>query len=379
MDEGASNNGVAERRYDNMSEQEEEGANEQRAALPSVGLPLAAPTLPPNCPQFRQLLQKLARGYLNKDGVTLEKAERLEKAKAALNREKERYVQNLLLWQTLKDILLENKARAFQSAPPKQLRVFEALNRTLVAGEVSSVGQRGGPVLGVCKDDLKEHLQQTCSINLSTDEKQRYKFSRFIVPLLETELRKRCTQLATYYQLDKDQGEESHQSQEAVSLHLIVGRDMADLLAHKQRLGAQQTEVEKLFWKYYKVLQKTLAVLVQLIDHHRNKQAFAQSEVTGKWLQASCKTMLLKLSVLKNQILLDTYSSKERISALSFIRDRLNEELTASTLRLDQAAAQKRRYEGVGFGFKRLVLEYANLSQALADKEWALAQLKESS
>ena len=78
-------------------------------------------------------------------------------------------------------------------------------------------------------------------------------------------------------------------------LHTIVAKRKAQILNEKKMYGNEQLAYNKAFVEYYRILSKTLAVVIEITQKYTLNEKFKQDEVYVKWLQTSCKCMLLKL------------------------------------------------------------------------------------
>ncbi len=121
--------------------------------------------------------------------------------------------------------------------------------------------------------------------------------------------------------------------------------------------------------------QVSLVDRLEALAESRGGSLHASSELYSRWLISRAHTMGLKLAVLKQQLLKDTYSART-VAALAAIRSHLDKEMDAVRAKYDAAADLTRQYEQAGFGFDKLVEEYAKIQQEIKEKEWALAQLQ---
>uniref|UniRef100_A0A8C3MQB2 Uncharacterized protein n=1 Tax=Geospiza parvula TaxID=87175 RepID=A0A8C3MQB2_GEOPR len=159
------------------------------------------------------------------------------------------------------------------------------------------------------------------------------------------------------------------------------GRDLGAWLgAERERLRRERLrqrrlreEAEKLRWKYPQVLQRCVSLLSQL-----RLQGALQAGLDGgrgRYLLAKGGAVLLKSRLEELQILLDTYpaptiEAHRRIRA-GLAEARRDAEAEAAILRAELAALR-----GLGPEFRALALELGRIRQELAQKGWALRQLR---
>eukprot|EP00741_Cyanophora_paradoxa_P007334 tig00001107_g7094.t1 len=91
-------------------------------------------------------------------------------------------------------------------------------------------------------------------------------------------------------------------------------------------------------------------------------------------LEAKCDITALKLTVVKNQYRVDTYT-KETVPALRRIRTLLNERLQRARDAHEGASQRLSQFEGIGSEFRALVDEYTQLQESLEHQEFALESL----
>ncbi|XP_077029385.1 HAUS augmin-like complex subunit 4 [Agelaius phoeniceus] len=126
-------------------------------------------------------------------------------------------------------------------------------------------------------------------------------------------------------------------------------------------------------WKYPQVLQRCLALLAQLC-----LQGALQARLDGgrgRYLLAKGGAVLLKSRLEELQILLDTYPAPT-IEAHRRIRAGLSEARRAAEAEAAILGAELAALRGLGPEFRGLALELGQIRQELAQKGWALRQLR---
>jgi len=141
------------------------------------------------------------------------------------------------------------------------------------------------------------------------------------------------------------------------------------MLLHKKKISSQRA-----FWEYYKILCKILDATGALLQDHKLTKQYQADEITYKWLESQLQTMILKLNVIKMQLLTDTYTT-ETTPGLRKIRGHLELAYQETVEQFEQAVQKISEYESVGGGFDKLVAEYSAILQDIKEKKWAMSEL----
>ena len=87
--------------------------------------------------------------------------------------------------------------------------------------------------------------------------------------------------------------------------------------------------------------------------------------------------MHISYSVLKYDCLCDTYTPQS-VAALARIRDLVQQQLQATKRTVEERSDALQRYRQTGDDFQKVVAEYAQLLEAIHEKQWTLRELAKS-
>ena len=127
--------------------------------------------------------------------------------------------------------------------------------------------------------------------------------------------------------------------------------------------------------EYARLALRRTALMGAVADDHKSGRVFEFDSLQTKWLMARAHTMCLKLGVVEQQFLKDTYTP-ETVGALDKVRAHLKEAYDEAVTDYERARVRLERYEALGEEFTDLAKEYARLTKELQDKEWAMKELQ---
>jgi len=326
-------------------------------------------------PEFAKLLTSLTR-HLTDSGMSLAVHKDMTQAEDALRQQKMKYLQLLTLYSELKELLIEydlKKQDVHPSSTTSQL--YEALKASLAQAEALDYldfhpegGEQSATLLGLRKEHLTgEH--EKISVHQSLQQS--------IIPELESRLRSKCETVASFHKPAKQVENEQLSFAKATQLPAFLENEKQLLEQEKKQIHHNRMLRDKQFRQLYEVLMQSLQTLEKLIADHRLQSQAKHDRVTAEWLTAKCDAMCLKIRVLQNQMIRDTYTP-EAIEALKRIKAYLKdaeEESSGELLRLTQTLLA---YESVGMGFDSLVQQYTTLMAEIDNKKWALTELRQS-
>ncbi|KAK2556782.1 HAUS augmin-like complex subunit 4 [Acropora cervicornis] len=224
------------------------------------------------------------------------------------------------------------------------MMLFEALKESLAQAQALDYldfhpegGERSVSLLGLKAEHIISH------------KKSLY---QGIIPELESRLKSKCETVANFYKPEKQ-------------------NDSQLLFAKATQLPAL-LENEK-----QTVLMQSLRTLESLIADHKLQSQVKHDRVTVEWLTAKCDAMCLKVRVLQNQMIKDTYTP-EAVAALKRIKAYLKDAEEQSAAELHRLSQMLIAYESVGMGFDALVQQYAALMAEIDNKKWALSELRQT-
>lgn len=326
-------------------------------------------------PEFAKLLTSLTR-HLTDSGISLAVHKDMIQAKDALKQQKLKYLQLLTLYSELKELLIEYDMKKQHIHPGSTTsQLYEALKESLAQAEAVNYldfhpegGEQAATLLGLKPEHLiGEHQKK--SVHQS--------FQQNIIPELESRLRSKCETVASFHKPAKHVENEQLSFAKATQLPAFLENEKQLLEQEKKQLHYNRMLRDKQFRQLYEVLMQSLQTLERLIADHRLQSQAKYDRITAEWLTAKCDAMCLKVRVLQNQMIRDTYTP-EAIEALKRIKAYLKEEEEESSAELLRLTQTLLAYESVGMGFDSLVQQYTTLMAEIDNKKWALSELRQS-
>lgn len=327
-------------------------------------------------PEFAKFLTSLTR-HLTESGISVTVHKDMVQARDTLREQKLKYLQVLTLYTELKELLTEydmKKQEVHPSSITQQL--YEALKVSLAQAEALDYldyhpegGEQSATLLGLKPEHLLSGEHQKKSIHQS--------FQQNIIPELESRLKSKCEMLASFHKPAKQAESEQLSFAKATQLPAFLENEKQLLDQEIKQLHYNRMLRDKQFRQLYEVLMQSLQTLEKLITDHRLQSQGKYDRVTAEWLAAKCEAMCLKVRVLQNQMIRDTYTP-ESTEALKRIRAYLKNAEEESSAELHRLTQTLLAYESVGMGFDGLVQQYTTLMAEIDNKKWALSELRQN-
>ncbi|EDO45924.1 predicted protein [Nematostella vectensis] len=328
-----------------------------------------------NNPEFTKLLFALSR-TLTEDGLSRTTHSELTETKDSLLKQKEKYLEAHTVYSELKSLIMEQNISKNENVPsPSTAALYDALSSAISSAEAvhylsfTPEGSDEITLLGLKQEDLVQNDSHKIKIQQS--------FQQNIIPELESRLRAKCELLVNFHEPSKDYESEGLSFAKAGQLPAILQKEKSLLQEERKRLGQDRLMRDRQFRQYYQTLLQSLESLEKLITKHRLQSQVRYDKVTTDWLAAKCEAMCLKIRVLQNQLIRDTYTP-ETVAALKKIRGLLEVAKEEEERELQRAREALQAYESVGMGFEALVREYSALMIEIDNKKWALSELRQS-
>jgi len=315
-------------------------------------------------PSFRHLLNDLAKNQLDKHARSREKRERWEQTKINLEREKVQYLQQYTLYSELKDLIIDTK--------------------------IGNFGQTTNTLLWEKEISRAEAMSYDCKRNISHEKNPKYKNDEApskietkpnrdglgFLPDVERRLITKCETIYDFYDPQIEAGSGPVLLFPNLQLHAIIKQRKLLLDREAELVDIDRRSNERAFVECYKIKSQIAQIIGETLKEYKFKVHVEQDTLNARWLQDRCRAMLLKLRVVKQQILMDTYSPSA-LGALRVVRSHLDEK--RKQIMEDWAKTEDgvRLYESIGMGFDKLVEEYAEILEEIRNKEWAIRQLRE--
>ncbi|XP_073233389.1 HAUS augmin-like complex subunit 4 [Porites lutea] len=326
-------------------------------------------------PEFAKLLTSLTR-HLTNTGMSLTVHKDLMQAEDALKQQKLKYLQLLALYSELKELLMEYDMKKQDIHPGSTTsQLYEALKESLAQAEAVNYldfhpegGDQAATFLGL----KAEHLTGECQ-----RKSLHQSFQQNIIPELESRLMSKCETVASFHKPTKQVENEQLSFAKATQLPAFLENEKQLLKEETKQLQNNRILRDKQFRQLHEVLMQSLQTLEKLIADHRLQSQAKYDRVTAEWLTAKCDAMCLKVRVLQNQMIRDTYTP-EAIEALKKIKAYLKDAEEESSAELHRLTQTLLAYESVGMGFDSLVQQYTTLMAEIDNKKWALSELRQT-
>ncbi|XP_068721228.1 HAUS augmin-like complex subunit 4 isoform X2 [Montipora capricornis] len=322
-------------------------------------------------PDFTKLLTSLTR-HVTDSGMSLAVYKDMKQAEGSLRQQKLKFLQLLALYSELKELLIDYDLRKQDVHPSSSAaQLFEALKESFAQAEALDYlnfhpegGEKTVTLLGLKAENLMG---------------QHHKKSVYqsIIPELESRLRSKCETVASFHKPSKQIDDSQLLFAKATQLPALIENEKQSVEQEMKQLHHSRMLRDKQFRQLFEVLMQSLQTLERLIADHRLQSQAKHDRVTAEWLTAKCDAMCLKVRVLQNQMIRDTYTP-DAMAALKRIKAYLKvaEEQSAAELhRLNQMLVA---YESVGMGFDSLVQQYGALMAEIDNKKWALSELQQT-
>ncbi|XP_071085100.1 HAUS augmin-like complex subunit 4 [Haliotis cracherodii] len=325
-------------------------------------------------PEFVKLLTGLTK-HINEQGVGLQTHKDLVQAQELLKHEKHTWLLHHILHHEVQELILDYEMKSQEmslAADDKQFLVI--LRNCLTYSEIgdyldfSPDPTSKATLLGLKQEDVNRHNAYRKHIS-SVQQK--------LIPEIEARLQKKCENLVTFYQPPKLSDSTRLTLSKAVQLPGEIETNKHRLSEDKKQVQVIRQKRDKQFWLYYQTLLDLLSVLEKVLKDHKLDRQVESDLVTSEWLIARCDAMCLKIKLVQLQIMCDTYTA-ETVQALDVVRKHLDSAIDDHEKDMVRVGQALRAYEAVGMGFDGLVEEYTRLRGELENKQWALAELQQT-
>lgn len=321
-------------------------------------------------PDFVKLLSSLT-SHVTDSGMSFSVHKDMKQAEDCLRQQKLKYLQLLALYSELKEMLIDYDIKKQEIHPGSNTaQLFEALKESLAQAEALDYldfhpegGERSVSLLGL----KAEHIISQC---------HKKSLHQGIIPELESRLKSKCETVANFYKPEK-QNDSQLLFAKATQLPALLENEKQTVDQEIKQLHHNRMLRDKQFRQLFEVLMQSLRTLESLIADHKLQSQVKHDRVTAEWLTAKCDAMCLKVRVLQNQMIKDTYTP-EAVAALKRIKAYLKDAEEQSAAELHRLSQMLIAYESVGMGFDALVQQYAALMAEIDNKKWALSELRQT-
>ncbi|DBA72769.1 TPA: hypothetical protein ACH3X2_010159 [Trebouxia sp. C0005] len=161
------------------------------------------------------------------------------------------------------------------------------------------------------------------------------------------------------------------------SLAQHIAAQVAATKSHQLELLQQWQQQQQASQVYLQVLQQVLDSLMELIQDHLLGKQQAANEVQQTWLSAHTHTLLSKLKVIEQQLLVLTYTS-DTMPALYKVDDHLTKAQRKLDARDEQASVKLYHFDQLGPGFLELASQYRELQEDLEHANFTLHEFQKA-
>ncbi|DBB04633.1 TPA: hypothetical protein ACH3X1_012698 [Trebouxia sp. C0004] len=193
------------------------------------------------------------------------------------------------------------------------------------------------------------------------------KGSKALLPEIESRIKAQAQWLA---EVCEHQGPVS-------SLAQHMAAQVAANESHQLELLQQWQQQQQASQVYLQVLQQVLDSLMELIQDHLLGKQQAANEVQRTWLSAHTHTLLLKLKVIEEQLLVLTYNS-DTMPALRKVDDHLARAQRKLDARDEQASVRLYHFDQLGPDFLELASQYRDLQEDLDHANFTLCEFQKA-
>ncbi|XP_028392642.1 HAUS augmin-like complex subunit 4 [Dendronephthya gigantea] len=321
-------------------------------------------------PEFKKLLKTLTR-YVAEDGTTKEIKQDYTKVKDALRQEKLQYFQAKVVYEELKEIVFDYETNKLAQESEFSTQTYKAMKEALISAEAvdyldfnPEISGTDVTLLGLKADRLHQ------------SDPNKMLLQQGIIPELENRLKSKCEEIAQYHEPSKSKETDSKFAfAKATQFPALLAEEKSHLQEDKKQRQADRMLMSAQHVQYYQTLVRSLEVTEKLITQYKLEWQTKYDEITSDWLAAKCQAMCLKIRVLQNQLLCDTYSP-ESVTALKQIRQSLQAKENETKKELHHVMKTLKAYKSIGMGFDDLVELYGDIIAEIDNKKWALTELR---
>lgn len=366
-----------------------------------VPLPITEEELGEN-PAFSALLDDLhSRFFTNhsdQHDQGLRKPQRDEACQvhAALETEREHCLQNLFVYQELKDLLLDSEADkengSFGNGGSEGISSssLEVLKQALTTAEASlslpieppyssssSQSASGVPcgktVLGLTPSDVTS----TCSLT----QVQLQNLKMQVRPVLERRLMHRAEELSEFLAslvphavLDHPLDDTTEKSLFCQKLAMSARRVIADIEEEERRARLDELTQKGKLKGLLTTQEEVLRLSHELVSEHYLKHGVQSQQCLLEWDELRLETLIAKMDALRARVTARSYTP-DTLQALGSIHEMLLKDEKEITDQVADAHRRLKEYECVTPEFEDLVSEYKELMRKTDTTMWNLRQL----
>lgn len=355
-------------------------------------------------PDFSLLINDLFKNHLTQEGYTKEMAKELEQEQSILQRERTGYLESLLVYEELKELIYNHEAEkenlssrasgqslsAFQADTKLFDRVgqlmdmFEAgqsldmqtscIERSKIGGKETrlEVFTKSGTAVQIQSNDCQllgcthDMLLRVNSLSQDQIPKEIRSLQEQVIPKIEASLSKKVDFLTEAF------SQRIGQSGELLDL---VTQTVARIKQASRDLVEAKQETSAQFDKFVESARQVLTVLTDIVENYMLTYQDTYDEAMRQWMRLRCATLAAKMEVIKHRCLVKTYTPSI-VSALRKTKGLLEVEAKEAQDVFLQSQDKLSQYERVGMGFDKLVTEYAELVTKIDSFQWNLQQMQ---
>eukprot|EP01135_Chromosphaera_perkinsii_P002420 Nk52_evm26s223 gene=Nk52_evmTU26s223 len=351
-------------------------------------------------PNFAKLLSRLTPHLCTPLGCSMTMHQSLEEAKNECQESKINFFhKSLVLGRLLEYVYETDKARG-EAGEDKRLHgedlsqgndVRDAVRVVLEAelasqvldvsyfnihGEASGDGASPATLFGLSPADVEQHGSEFAY----PSAEDCVQMQQDLIPEIENRLKSMCEKIYNFYNpisgtsVALDRKSSKYSFAKASQLPALLEKDKATIEEESKeakrlqgtREDYQKDIVHKII-EYVNLLQK-------VIVEYKLGSTYEASSVHSKWMVCKSEALILKLNLVKDQLLCDTYP-EGAIKALGKIQAHLESSRDQLRNELLRYEAALKAYRCVGPGFEQLGKEYAAILEEIENKKWALSEL----
>eukprot|EP01139_Manchomonas_bermudensis_P003403 Amastigsp_a9248_6.p1 type:complete len:355 gc:universal Amastigsp_a9248_6:58-1122(+) len=330
-------------------------------------------------PLAAALLADLAEKHLTPCGATRAAMQQLDEARAALDASRRAFFSRMALLAELRDF-------GRGSAPTKTLtgesvRLPQAatqfLARVIAAHDACAMLPIGDEVhLGDVDPEFLVFAELGASSGAETRETRLHRVNAAIAPLVSANLTAKLVGLAALYggAVDAD-ASKAVAVAKGVQLPALVHEHIAAARLQEQALRWQRVQLDDRSWEAYKIAARRLEALGRIVDEFMLRRQPRFDAVYVAFLDARTEALSLKLRMLQLAVLAETYT-EPKVEALRVIREKLVAAVATARTSLAEALHRLEAFAGIGLGLDAVVSTYSALLQEIANKRWAMTELR---
>ncbi|KAG2387027.1 hypothetical protein C9374_002062 [Naegleria lovaniensis] len=308
-------------------------------------------------PQFCKLLSIISDHISPESGIRKEEEKELKRLESLLEREKQKYFQNLIILDTVRD-MIDNEIEYRYDNP-------KLYSYTL---------HHEGPV-NIYGIDPQQRNQSDDS-SFANDVQQ------LVIPELERRLELMYQDLSQFYQPFPNQHTSifvtdttNSQTNQEITLTHLVKRHLNQIAQEKESILAEKQNLHQYIFTYFSKMNQYLQILCTLLDNYKCGSFRQYDESTISWLVQRTEAMKLKLTSIKFEYLASTYN-KQTVPILYQMYNVLDstfEQLQTQSSHMD---AEIKKYTSLGDEFDKLVEEFGVILKKIHEKQWEIEQLQ---